>query len=140
MIKVTKATRAQIKNFNEKEWHGVDLEHYGKHVHWNEKNFIFKAVENEKIVGTITGKHEAGVIYVGTIIVSQDKRGSGIGQKLLAKAESFGKKLGAHKIWLITGKGWRAEEFYDKIGFRLITVLPNHHFHKDFAIYEKDID
>ena len=46
MIQITKATRGQIKSFNEKEWRGVNIEHYGKQVEWDEQNFLYKATEN----------------------------------------------------------------------------------------------
>lgn len=139
MLKIIKTSRKQIKTFNKKEWHGVDIEHYGKAVEWKEKEFIYKAVENEKIVGTITGKFESGVLYIGSVIVAKDKRDGGIGEELFKKAESFGKKIGAHKAWLITGKGWKAEKFYKKIGYERTGILENHNFHRDFAIYEKDL-
>jgi 16S rRNA (adenine1518-N6/adenine1519-N6)-dimethyltransferase len=70
-------------------------------------------------------------------IVAHDKKGQGIGKLLTLKAEDFGKKLGAHKVYLQTGKGWEAEKFYQKLGYKETATLLNHHFHKDFVIYEK---
>lgn len=138
-IKILKTTYPEIKDFNEKEWHGVDLEHYGKRVEWKDKKFIFKAVEDEKIVGTTSGRYESGVVYLGTIIVTKTKRGNGIGKLLIKRVESYAKKLGAHKIWLETGKGWKAENFYKNLEFKKVALFKNHHFHKDFIIYEKFI-
>ena len=139
MIRITKSTRPQIKSFNEKEWHGVDIEHYGKVVHWDEQNFLYKATEDDKIVGTIRGKHESGVVYIATIIVAASQRGKGIGRLLMQKAEEFAKKKGAHKMYLTTGKDWKAGKFYESLGFEKTADLPNHHFHKDFVIYTKFI-
>lgn len=139
MIKVSNATRPQIKSFNLKEWHGVDIEHYGKTVEWNEKNFLYKATEDGNIVGTISGKHESGVVYISTIIVAADKRGKGIGRYLMEKAEEFSKKEKAHKLYLTTGKNWESVKFYESLGFKKEADLPNHHFHKDFVIYSKFI-
>lgn len=139
MITISKATRSQIKSFNEKEWHGVDIEHYGKPVEWNEQNFLFKAVEDKEIVGTISGKHESGVVYVGSIIVAASHRGKGIRKLLMDKAGEFGIKCGAHKIYLMTGADWSAGKFYESLGFERTAILPNHHFHKNFVIYSKFI-
>ena len=58
---------------------------------------------------------------------------------LMNKAEDFGRKMDAHKIWLITGKDWSENEFYKKLGFKKIADLPDWHFHKNFVIYTKDI-
>lgn len=139
MIRVISTTKAEVKKFNKKEWHGVDIEHYGKKVEWNEKEFIFKATENGKIVGTISGEHVSGVLYIDYIIVAKDKREKGVGKTLMQKTEEFGKSLNAHKIHLITGKGWKAINFYEELGYKKIADLPHHHFKKDFVIYEKFI-
>ena len=139
MIKITKATRKQIKAFNEKEWHDTDFEHYGRRVDWNEKKFLFMAVEDGQMLGTISGKHISGVLYINTIIVAKSKRGKGVGTALMNKAEEFGKKERAHKSHLLTGKDWEAVRFYESFGYKRVALLPNHNFGKDFIIFEKFI-
>ena len=79
------------------------------------------------------------MVYVKNIIVAEDKRGQGIGQKLMEQIEKFGKKLGAHKIYLQTGADWKERKFYDKLGFKKTADLPKHHFKRDFVIYSKFI-
>lgn len=140
MVKIVEATKEEIKKFNKKEWRGADIEHYGRVVNWKEREFIFKAIENGKIVGTITGKYEAGVLHISAIIVAKEKRNRGIGKKLIQKAESFGKKLRAHKIHLITGKNWKdTNKFYNSLGFKKVADLPKHFLKQDFTIFEKFI-
>lgn len=140
MIIIDKTTRDDIKKFNNKEWHGVDIEHYGKPVEWNDQDFIFKATDDGQIIGTITGKFESGVLYIDSLIIAKAKRGLGIGKKLTEKAEDFGRKLKGHKAHLITGKDWAAAKFYEALGYVKIADLPNHHFRKDFVIYEKTLE
>lgn len=139
MIQIAKASKQEIKKFSKKEWLKASIKHYGKPVDYKEREFVFKAIQNGKIVGVILGKHESGLLYIFDIIVADDKRGQGIGKASMKKAEEFGKKLGAHKIHLMTGKGWEAEKFYLASGFKQICLLPNHHFHKDFVLFEKFI-
>ena len=139
MIKVLRSSYQELKEFGEKEWPFANIEHYGAKVDYNKKDFIFKAIEGGNIVGSIKGSHEAGVIYISYLIIAHDKKGQGIGKLLTLKAEDFGIKLGAHKVYLMTGKGWEAEKFYQKLGYKKTATLPNHHFHKDFVIYEKFI-
>lgn len=136
MIKILKASQ---KDSLSDEWHKVDVPHYGKPIEWNEKSFRFKAVENGKLVGTIDGKHESGVIYIAALITAESSRGKGIGTMLIKKAEEFGKKLGAHRTWLITGKTWSENSFYKKLGFEKIAYLPDFHFHTDFVVYTREI-
>ena len=101
---------------------------------WNKFHF------NEKTVGLIFGKHESGTIYISNIIVAKENRRKGIGTKLIQKAEEFGKKLGDHKIWLITGKHYPEDPFFKNMGFIREALLPNHYFHKDFVVYTKEIN
>lgn len=139
MIKISKSTDKEVKEFGEKQWPHSNIEHYGKNVNYNQKDFVFKATENGKVVGSIKGSHEAGVLYITYLIVDNKKRGLGIGKLLTKKSKEFGKKMEAHKIHLITGKDWKATKFYESLGYKKVAELPKHHFEKDFAIYEKFI-
>jgi ribosomal protein S18 acetylase RimI-like enzyme len=106
-------------------------------VVWKEKHYRFKAVENGKIVGTIEGKCESGIVYISALITAKDSRGKGVGTMLIKKAEEFGRKMGAHRTWLVTGKDWSENAFYKKLGFELIGNLPDFYFHTDFVIYTR---
>lgn len=136
MITISKATSKEALI---EEWHRVDVPHYGKSIEWHEKKFRFKAEENGKLIGTIEGKHGSGVIYIDSLITAEGARGKGIGTLLIKKAEEFGKKQGAHRTWLITGKDWSENIFYKKLGFKLIGTLPDFHFHQDFVVYTRQI-
>lgn len=139
MIKISKSTNKELKEFGEKEWAFVNVEHYGKNLDYQQKDFVFKAMENGKIVGSIKFSHEAGVLTINYLIVAHDKRGLGIGKVLTLKAEEEAKKLKAHKIYLVTGKNWEAEKFYQALGYEQAGILKNHNFHEDFIAYEKFI-
>ncbi len=137
MIKITKATKKEALN---KDWNDfIDL-HYGQGLEWVEKSFRFKAVEDGKLVGTIDGKYESGTVYIAALMVTPSVRKQGVGMKLIARAEMFGKELGAHRTWLMTGKDWEVNHYYQKLGFKLIGALPDFYFHKDFVIYTREIE
>ncbi len=138
MITISKSTKAEIKKFNAKEWVATDVKYYGKGKNWKEEVFVFKAVEEGEIVGTIYGKFAAGVLYVDDLIVTKAKRCLGIGRSLMEKAEEFGKTMKAHKAYLITGEDWNeARGFYEKLGYKKTGDFVNHYHHSDFVIYEK---
>lgn len=136
MIKISRATNKEALY---EEWRLLDKIHYGKTIEWKEKKFRFKAVENGKLIGSIDGKYESSIVYIGALIVVESERGRGIGTMLIKKAEEFGKKFGAHRTWLVTGKDWAENTFYLKLGFKLIGNLPDLYFHKDFVIYTRPI-
>lgn len=132
-------TRATSKDSLLDEWHKVDVPHYGRAIQWNEKKFRFKAVEDGKLIGTVDGKHASGVVYIDSLITVESVRGRGVGKLLVDKVVEFGRKLKAHRIWLITGKSWKENGFYQKIGFEKTADLPDFHFHTDFVIYTREI-
>jgi ribosomal protein S18 acetylase RimI-like enzyme len=137
MVIISKSTKEEIKPFNSKEWVATNVKHYGKPDNWIEEEFVFKAVENGEIVGTIYGEFAAGVLYIDDLIVTKAKRGSGIGRQLMEKAEEFGKDLKAHKSYLITWKDDEVIGFYEKLGYKKTGDFVNHYHHCDFVIYEK---
>jgi N-acetylglutamate synthase-like GNAT family acetyltransferase len=138
-ISISKANEKEIESFNKKVWKEADLEHYGQGARWVSKEIIFKAVENGKIIGTVKAKYDSGVVYVKNVIIAKNKRGQGIGRQLMTRVEIAGKKLGAHKIYLFTGKTWPERKFYEKLGYKKTSDLPKHFFKHDFVIYSKTI-
>lgn len=139
MIKISKATNKETKDWAKTEWDKADIVHYGHPVKWVEKKFRFKAEENGKLIGMVAGKFQSGAVYVGDIIVSDQVRGKGIGTLLMQAVEKYTKKLGGHMMWLVTGKGLPSNAFYKKIGFKMLTEIPHFYFGKDFVIYTKAI-
>ena len=138
-ISIKKATKKEIKQFGDGEWKKADIEHYGRPIHWVEKEFILKAVEGGRIIGYVKFKYESGVIYVRNLIVAEDRRGEGIGRKLMEQVERTARQLRAHKIYLSTGEKWRVRKFYEKLGYKKTADLPKHYFKVDFVIYSKMI-
>ena len=138
-IKIKKATKDEIADFDIDAWHGEDIKHYGERVNWVEKEFAFKVIKDEQIVGTAKGKFEAGVIYLQTIIVSKNHRRKGVGKTLIDKILDWAMPLHAHKIILFTMPEWDSCKFYESIGFKQSGTLPNHYLKRDFVIYSKDL-
>lgn len=138
-LEVRSSTREEIQPFNAREWPRASQEHYGKEVDYKEKDFIFAALEDGEVLGTITGKHESGVVYIFTMIVSENRRGEGIGRSLVDTVEQFAQEMNAHKLHLETGALWDAVPFYESTGFSIIARIPDHHFHQDFLIMEKPV-
>jgi GNAT superfamily N-acetyltransferase len=137
MIKITPTSEEEVKNFADKEWKSQDIEHYGKDVEWKEEQIVFKAEENGEIVGSLSARYIGGVIYLLDLIVGGSHRRKGIGRELLKAVEQYAKDKAAHKIYLITGKDWESPKFYKSLGFEEVTVVPKHHFKKDFVMLHK---
>ena len=66
--------------------------------------------------------------------------GSWVTEVLLQANIKLGKKLGDHKIWLITGKHYPEDPFFVYLGFKSEAILSDLYFHMDFIIYTKKIE
>ena len=138
-LKVLKKHNKKIRDFEKKEWDIADQEHYGKILDWSSKKFAVVAYEKTEMIGVIEFSIKVGVADIQTLIVSSTERGKGIGKALLTKTEEIAKKNDAHKLHLITGKGWKAEDFYKNFGMLKTADLPNHYINRDFVAYSKFI-
>lgn len=125
--------------FSESEWRAVDTEHYGADAGWTESNFVVEARDKDEIIGILEASVLNGVARIGNVIVSRSHARQGIGRQLMHAFEEKVKENGAHKIYLITGKGWIAESFYLSLGYTKEGDLPNHFRHQDFVAYSKFI-
>lgn len=136
-IKILRRKNKSLKDFWKKEWFNADLEHWGRHTKWEEKTYFIEALEEEKLVGFLEMSIQAGVVKVRDLIIANDNRRKGVGKELMLAAEKLARKYKAHKIYLITGRGWIAEEFYKSIGYEKIGVLKKHSFRHDFVQFSK---
>lgn len=138
-IVLQKKTTKKLKDFQEKEWNTADIYHYGKASNWKQKDLTVVAKEKSEIVGVVNFRAEAGVIWIGAIIVAHSRHGQGIGKELMKKVEEIGKDHNIHKIYLVTGKGWDSVPFYKSLGFEEIADLPKHYLQHDFVVMTKFI-
>ncbi|NCN82620.1 MAG: GNAT family N-acetyltransferase [Candidatus Pacebacteria bacterium] len=139
-ILVSQVTEKDVEAYEAQIWKPEDIAHYGREVSWEEWKpdfFIFKAENNGKTVGVIGGHTIAGVLFIERIVVSPSERGKGIGKLLMEKAEEHARLIGAHKIFLNTGKGWEANEFYKFLGYKKTGELTKHYLKVDFVVYSK---
>ena len=86
MIKISKA---QAKDELTSDWEKLDFTKYGSGNHWFEKQFRFKATENGRLLGTIDGKFEPGIVYIGTMMTTEKSRGKGVGTRLINYTSQF---------------------------------------------------
>src|SRR3989344_4690443 len=138
-LSITKTSYNQVKSFEKSAWHDANIEHFGHDVEWFEKKFVFKAMVDRSIVGTILGRITPGVLFIDSLIVDKTRKREGIGKQLVEKAIGFAKQKGAHKATLTTGKDWEANKFYESLGFTNVYILKDHHYNIDAILYEKMI-
>jgi N-acetylglutamate synthase-like GNAT family acetyltransferase len=128
-----------MKAFDKKEWKEYDMEHFGQPIDWDTKVYFIKAEDEKGIVGTLGIKVEGGVGKINTILVRKGEQRKGIGKVLMEKAEEITKNQNGHKLFLMTGRGWKAIQFYEALGFEKTAEVNNHYFNTDFIELSKFI-
>ncbi len=128
----------QLEALKSVAWIAADKEHYGENQpNFYQKEFTLIARQDRAIIGYITVKIDTGVAQIEPLMVNPERKGQGIGTKLLLKAEEKAYALGAHKVWLETGQDWQAKGFYEKHGYVIRTTLPKHHGEREFVLMDK---
>ncbi|MCR4326447.1 MAG: GNAT family N-acetyltransferase [Candidatus Roizmanbacteria bacterium] len=132
-VKILKRKSQEMRLFDKNEWPRYNHEHFGKEITWDTQIYYVKVEENSSILGTMELKVEAGVGHIKTLLVKKEIHRKGVGQLLIQKAKEITRKQKGHKLYLTTGKSWKAVTFYEAMGFKISAVLPNHFFGVDFV-------
>lgn len=140
ITEITQEQESELKIFKGLVWPEADKEHYGDaQPNFSRDEFTLIAKEDGEIIGYVSVIIDTGVAQIEPLMVKTDLKRKGIGTKLLQDAEEKAKSLGAHKIWLETGSDWQAKDFYEKHGYQVRTVLPNHSGGREFVLMDKMI-
>ena len=123
------AVLAIISEAAERQRPGADYRDFG---------FLLKD-EAGTIIGGLTGYALYEWMFVQYLSVAESARGTGLGQALVERAESWGREQGLGGMWLETFD-FQAPDFYRKLGFVEFGAIEDHptgsrriFFHKRFG-------
>lgn len=84
---------------------------------------FLKAVENDRIVGSIRAYKKQDTCFVEKLIVEPEYQNRGIGKKLMQEVENY--FPAAHRYELFTGnKSERNIHLYESLGYRIFKNEP----------------
>lgn len=76
---------------------------------------VYGLFDGDDIVASVALKRSEDVFSVGWLAVEKDRRGHGIGRRLVSRVGDDARSLGASNLWALA----RAPDFFLKIGFKL---------------------
>jgi ribosomal protein S18 acetylase RimI-like enzyme len=89
---------------------------------WDQRRLEIVLRQEGKIVAGLRGKTALRWLFVGTLAVAPECRGSGYGRKLMEEAERVAIDRGCEGMWLDTFS-FQAPGFYARLGFERFGVI-----------------
>jgi amino-acid N-acetyltransferase len=78
---------------------------------------LFVVEVHDEVVGTVAVEYDYDTALLRSLSVSEEKRSSGVGAKLIAFIEDYVQKQGVQTIYLLTTT---AADFFSKRGYKII--------------------
>ena len=99
---------------------------YNKSINYSDDfdEVFYVAFDEDKVIGGVYGELSNNYMYVSVIWVDEAYRGHNIATTLLGKIEKYSIDKGYMKSFLETGS-FQAKEFYEKMGYEVISTLRN---------------
>ena len=87
------------------------------------KKMTLEIKDQNELIGSALIEVNGGLLKIEGFVLKSNYRGQGIGTKALQKIESFAKKNGCHKMWLITNPKLKAVRLYKRMGWNIEAKL-----------------
>lgn len=86
-------------------------------------NWLARNSQGE-LVGVLTGDLLWDWFYIDELWVDESQRGTGLGKKLMSRAEEYAAAHTLTGLWLWT-QSWQAAAYYERLGYREFTRFPD---------------
>ena len=108
----------------------------GQPFGWSQ--FAFDAVDSGERIGAIVGFRLYDWLYVEYIAVAEAARGTGVGSRLLERAEAYARELELRGIALDTFR-YQAPSYYEARGYVEHMVVPGKVPERDRIFFQKEL-
>lgn len=130
-----------LTEFQTTEWSLSDTEHFGEVSRDSSKRkFLYLTRIEGEITAYVVLETNMGVATIDVVIVKLSERGQGIGKQLIRYVITQARKKQCHVIKLETGVSWKARLVYEKLGFKIRSVLPNYYGNQEYVLMDMKLD
>ncbi len=134
-LEVREITRVAAQDFLEEEWRLANQALFGKPFLWTYQGEFHLAAfqSDDQLLGVARFNIAEGVGKLLELVVRADRRGEGIGGRLLSSFERSCKERGCHKLYLdVASVNVGAKRFYQQHGWEFEGVMRRHWRKVDF--------
>jgi GNAT superfamily N-acetyltransferase len=119
---------------NDRDWRS---ELWNFRVVWHEQSHDVVATSADAIVAALHVRIAASLAHVEALYVLRGHRGRGLGRQLLSRAENLANYYNCHKVSAAVFAEHPAQTFFERCGYKIEAVLPQHTFKLDVAMLRK---
>ncbi len=116
--------------------------------HWRSELWDFRVIWHEQLHDifvrdggvVVAGLHvrvAASLAHIEALYVAPDHRKSGLGRRMLTRAEELAKYYNCHKMSVAVFAEHAAQRFFERCDYRLEAILAQHTFKLDVALMRK---
>ena len=96
---------------------------------------------DQELAGVVVSSVDAGLLWLGWIVVGGTWRGRGLSHELMRAFEARAAQRGAHKIWCDSRVGNDASKhLLERHGYTTVVTLFSHWYGLDYYLWEKRIE
>jgi GNAT superfamily N-acetyltransferase len=110
---------------------------YGFRVVWHEQTHQLAAIGGGRLVGAARARIAASLTEISALAVDPAHRRQGVGAALAERLREIALYYNCHKITVQVPAGTPAQAFFERCGYRVEAVLPQHAFKLDMAVMRK---
>ena len=95
---------------------------------------------DQNLAGVVVSSVDAGLLWLGWIVVGDIWRGRGLSHELMRSLEGSATQRGVHKIWCDSRVGNTASQhLLEQHGYVIVVTLERHWYGLDYYLWEKRI-
>jgi len=106
-------------------------------VVWHEQRHELAALVGDDVVGVLGLRIAASLAHIDSLIVETSRRRTGIGRRLVERAEVLANYYNCHKVTLEAPADLPARAFFEACGYKTEAILPQHTWKLDVAVMRK---
>jgi GNAT superfamily N-acetyltransferase len=106
-------------------------------VVWHEQFHDIAATVEGRTVGAVRVRIAASLAHVASIAVDVAHRRTGVGRRLLERAEELSNYYNCHKMTVELAETSPARAFFEACGYHVEAVVPQHTFKREILMLRK---
>ncbi len=135
-LRVAQRLDPEEQDWFDRHWTAYSEQMWGRGLAADEP-FALTARRLNRLVGVATGSLRPELLHLRRLLVDAAERRQGIGAQLLRACEDLARHRAGARVRLETALAGPAQRFYERSGYSVVAILPEHRGGRDFVVMER---